>query len=296
MGRIVVVGSVNADLVARAPRRPRGGETLTGWGFRMGPGGKGLNQAVAAKRAGGDVALVAAVGADHFGDILRAAIVKEHIDARRVRVSLAPTGVAQITVTDDGENSIIVIPGANSDAHLTPEDEAMIDSASHVMVQLERPIELVRRTLERARRGGVSTVVTPAPVVEDFTPLLGLCDVVVANESEARALTGGRDVRESAVRLSAEERISIITRGASGCIIAVNGRIQHERSAPVVTAVDSTAAGDTFAGYLTAALAEGRDLASAVATATDAAALSVTRPGAVSSIPTAAEVEAFALR
>lgn len=293
MGRIAVVGSANADLVVRVPRRPEPGETIVGSDFRVGAGGKGLNQAVAAARAGGDVSLVAAIGDDAFGTLLRSAIAVEQIDARCVRTTRDATGIAHITVTEDGENSIVVVAGANEDAQLTDDDIAVLDRATHVMLQLERPISLVRRVLTHARERGVSAVLTPAPIRDDVVPLLGLCDIVVANEAEAAALTGEGDARASAVHVSRLARVAIITRGSRGCVVAVDGGFDHEHAAPRVQAVDTTGAGDTFAGYLTAGLAAGRGLGAAVALATDAAALSVTRPGAVDSIPRAVEVAAF---
>jgi ribokinase len=291
-GRIVVLGSANMDLVVRQPRRAEPGETVFGTSFATGQGGKGLNQAVAAARAGADVAFIGAVGDDDFGAALRAVLGDEGIDVSRLRTVAAPTGVALITVTDDGENAITVVAGANDDAALHDADRALIAEASHLVVQLERPRAVVIDALRSARAQGVTTVVTPAPASRGMDDLVDLADILVPNEGEARLVSGERDAEAAAVALSRAAGLVILTRGADGALVAERGDIRSRVAARPATAVDTTAAGDTFTGVLVACLAAGRPLDASLDEAATAAALAVARPGAVASIPTRAEIDA----
>lgn len=292
MTHIAVLGSANMDLVVRQERAVRPGETIAGRDFSTGAGGKGLNQAVAAARAGADVRFVGAVGDDDFGRRLRDVLQDDAIDVDRLRTVDAPTGIAAITVTDDGENSIVVVAGANGDAVLADADRAVIASASHLVVQLERPIELVVEALAYARTCDVVTVLTPAPVVPGAERLVGLADILIPNQHEAAALTGLADPREAGAALSADGAIVVVTLGADGVIVARGGAIVIERPARRVTPVDTTGAGDTFVGVLIARLAEGSSLTDALDTAIVAAAISVTRVGAAASMPTRDEIAA----
>lgn len=292
MKPVAVLGSANMDLVVRQPRRAEPGETIFGTHFRTGPGGKGLNQAVAAARAGAEVTFVAAVGADDFGVRLRSWLQDEGIDVSRVRIADEPTGIAQITVTEDGENSIVVVAGANARSTLDDADREAIAAASHLVVQLERPEALLREAMAFARQVGVTTVLTPAPARDGIDELVALADVLVPNEGEAALLSGESDPERAAVALSRRAGIVIVTLGARGALVAVHGEVVERVPAPAVTAVDTTGAGDTFTGVLVASLAAGDELRDALANAAAAASVSVTRHGAAESMPSADEIRA----
>ena len=290
-GPVVVIGSANMDLVTTQPRLPEPGETMAGTGFTTGAGGKGLNQAVAARRAGAPVEFGGAVGDDAFGRALRSFLEAEGVGTGGLRASAAPTGIAQVSVLDGGENSIVIVAGANGEAELADADRAAIVGASAVVAQLERPIGLVERALAEGREAGALTVLTPAPVVQEAVRLLPLVDILVPNESEALALSGEDDVDAAARRLSETAGTVIVTRGSRGALIARGGAIVDAVPARTVEAVDTTGAGDTFVGVLVAWIVRGADLPAAVEAATAAAAIAVTRPGAAPAMPTRAEIE-----
>lgn len=290
--RVVVLGSANMDLVVRQPRWGLPGETLFGSGFSIGPGGKGLNQAVAAARAGATVSFIGAVGRDDFGTRLRAVLDAERIDATGLASVGEATGVAAITVVDSGENSIVVVAGANSESVLTDDHRARISAASHLVVQLERPLSLVEEAMRVAHAAGVVTVLTPAPYAADAERLLSLADILIPNEGEALALSGAVDAHDAAVSLSASAGTVIVTLGERGAVVASQGAfIRRVEPQPVVT-VDTTGAGDTFAGTLVAWLARGSSLDAALDAATAAAAIAVTRVGAAAAMPYKAEIDA----
>lgn len=290
MGAVAVLGSANMDLVVRMPRRPVAGETLFGTRFSTGPGGKGLNQAVAAARAGADVSFIGAVGADAFGDQLRARLTSDRIGAARLRTHGDATGIAQISVTDDGENTIVVVPGANDYAAFDDADRETIAAASHLVVQLERPVPLLREAMSFARDAGVTTVLTPAPARTGIDDLIALADVIVPNEGEAMLLAGAADAESAAVALSRIAGTAIVTLGARGSLVAQGGRITGTVPPRPVAAIDTTGAGDTFVGVLVAWLAAGQPLEGALMAATAAASLAVTRRGAADSMPERAEI------
>ncbi len=294
MSAIVVLGSANMDLVTRQPRLPRPGETMFGSDFSTVPGGKGLNQAVAAARAGADVGFVGAVGRDAFGTQLRELAVREGIDDAGLVDVDAATGIAQISVVDGGENSIVVVSGANvASQQLDEPARAAIAAARYLVLQFERPIPLVRAALEVARGVGVQTVLTPAPVAEVDDTLLGLVDILVPNAQEACELAGLDDETEAALALSRSAGTVVMTRGSRGALVARGGAVLLEVPARRVEAVDTTAAGDTFVGVLVAWLAEGAELEPALQAAAAAASIAVTRPGATSSMPSRAEIDAL---
>lgn len=294
MSAIVVLGSANMDLVTRQPRLPRPGETMFGSSFTTVPGGKGLNQAVAAARAGGDVGFLGAVGRDAFGTELRALVRAEGIDDTGLADVSEPTGIAQISVVDGGENSIVVVSGANAAVtELDAEAQAAIAGARYLVVQFERPIPLVRSALELARSLGVQTVLTPAPVVEVDSALLALVDVLVPNAQEACELAGVDDETEAALTLSRTAGLVVMTRGSRGALVARGGEVVTEVPARPVDAVDTTAAGDTFVGVLVASLADGTSLELALRAASVAASIAVTRHGATSSMPSWDEIAAL---
>ena len=279
---VVVVGSTNLDIVATAPVLPRPGETVLGHGYAEHPGGKGLNQAVAAARAGARTAFVSAVGTDAAADALLDVMRREGIDTTGVvRHPDLPTGRAVIGVADDGENSIIVISGANGAVRV-----AALPTAAVVLAQLEVPVDTVRAAFAAARAMGATTVLNPAPARDLDNGLLQLCDVVVPNEHEVELLGGVGHL----IALGAET--VVVTQGRDGAL--VSSVSATTAVAPFrVQPVDTTGAGDTFCGSLAARLALGDALADALRYASAAAALSTTRSGAVPSIPSATEVNAF---
>ncbi|MET9376464.1 ribokinase [Streptomyces sp. NPDC003035] len=293
MTSIVVLGSTNMDLVAFVPRAPARGETVTGREFRTIPGGKGANQAVAAARAGGDVSLIGAVGADDFGVRLRAALESAGVETDLLRTAEGPSGTAHIVVDDEGGNAIVVVPGANGTVtSLDHGDEALIATADALLLQLELPLSAVTAGATTARRLGVRTVLTPAPAKPLPPELLAATDLLVPNEHEAATLTGIADPHAAAAALLAHVPEVVITLGAAGCLHAARGSAPFTLPAPRVRAVDTTAAGDTFVGALAVALGEGRPVREALAWASTAASLSVQHEGASSSMPYRSEIDA----
>lgn len=317
-GRVLVVGSVNVDLVAAVARLPERGETVAGATFAQHDGGKGGNQAVAAARLGVVTQFVGAVGDDSFGERAVAALREAGVGVADVarRIAIA-TGVALILVEAGGENVIAVAAGANA-TFAPAEAEAALEHASIgardvLLVSHEIPTATVRTALLAGRRAGATTVLSPAPAAGLDRSVLGLADIVTPNRSELIVLaraearrTGrsdpGGDAPEDQARLllatSAEgagpSDAIVVTLGAAGALLVPRGGGPTvEVPAPRVAAVDSTGAGDAFAGALAAGLAEGRDLADAVTRAVAAASLSTTRVGARSAMPTAAQLDAF---
>ncbi|WP_046506450.1 ribokinase [Streptomyces odonnellii] len=293
MTGIVVLGSTNMDLVAYAARAPKLGETVTGRKFRTVPGGKGANQAVAAARAGGEVAMIGAVGEDEFGERLRHTLEASGVDTDLLRTVEGPSGTAHVVVDDEGSNAIVVVPGANGTVtHLVPGDETVIAAADTLLLQLELPLSAVRAGAGAARRHGVRTVLTPAPAQPLPPDLLASVDLLVPNEHEAATLTGIADAHGAAEALLRQVPEVVITLGAAGSLYAARGGRTLAVSAPAVEAVDTSAAGDTFVGALAVALGEGRPMPDAMRWASAAAALCVQRPGASTSMPYRTEIEA----
>ncbi|MEU7030946.1 ribokinase [Streptomyces sp. NPDC046275] len=291
---IVVLGSTNMDLVAYVAKAPARGETVTGREFRTVPGGKGANQAVAAARAGAEVSMIGAVGADDFGVRMRAALEHSGVDTDLLRTVEGPSGTAHIVVDDEGGNAIVVVPGANGTVtSLDHGDEALIGTADALLLQLELPLSVVVEGAVAARERGVRTLLTPSPVQPLPAELLAATDLLVPNEHEAAALTGETDPAAAARALLDQVPEVVVTLGAAGCLHAVRGGGEPLIvPAPRVRAVDTTAAGDTFAGVLAVALTEGRPMPEALAWASAAAALSVQHEGASTSMPYRAAIEA----
>lgn len=276
---VVVVGSINLDLVATARRLPGPGETVLGDRYAEHPGGKGLNQAVAAARAGARVALVAAVGLDAAGDRLLAVADEDGIDTSWVVRSPAGSGRAVITVGGAGENSIVVVPGANREC---PSDR--LPGGRVLLAQLEVPVVAVERALVSARRSGSTTILNPAPADADIAALLALCDVVVPNEHELELLGGEGRLLDRGVETL------VVTRGAAGVEVVTRSDRWTVDPFPV-TALDTTAAGDAFCGVLAARLAHGDTMRSGVRWAAAAGALATTVHGAVPSLPHRHDIE-----
>jgi ribokinase len=294
MSAIVVLGSANMDLVVRQPRLPNLGETMFGSSFDTVPGGKGLNQAVAAARAGGDVAFLGAVGRDGFGKALRDCLHDDGIDTHGLAEVDAATGTAHISVLDGGENAIVVVSGANASVtELDDDARKRIEGAKYLVAQFERPVELITEAFVYAHGLGVQTVLTPAPVMPVDPNLLALADILIPNAAEACELAGVADETEAALQLSGPGGLVVMTRGSRGALVARDGAVLHEVAPRRVTPVDTTAAGDTFAGVLIAWLAEGAALERALQAATVAASIAVTRPGASTSMPARAEIDAL---
>jgi ribokinase len=302
---IVVVGSLNADLVVHVPRFPVAGETISGEGFVLLPGGKGANQACAAGRLGGMVAMVGQVGRDDQGGMLRESLRRAGVDVRLVdQDEQAATGVAIISIDATGENQIILAAGANGT--FTPERLAralpLIRSASVLLLQLETPLDTVMRAAMEAQAAGVTVVLDPAPARDIPDQLLRLASYVTPNEGELARLVGApvadepsmAEIDAQAARLIARGATRVLAKlGARGArLITADGATQWP--ARRVTPVDTTAAGDAFNGAFAVALSEGADLDRAVRFAITAAAISVTRHGAQPSMPTRAEVDELA--
>lgn len=296
---VVVVGSSNTDMVVHAAHLPKPGETILGGEFRTVAGGKGANQAVAAARLGAKVTLVARIGRDDLGDRALAGLQREHINVDHVsRDREARSGVALITVADDGENSITVAPGANASmkpVHVRRAHRAF-SGCGPLLVQLETPIDTVTAAVELARRSGMPVILNPAPAQRLPESLLRKVSILTPNETEAELLTGIRVADDASAAQAAEAlRASgiatvIITMGARGAFVVTADGARLVPGFKVKT-LDTTAAGDVFNAALATALAEGKLLQDAVIFANAAAALSVTRAGAQPSAPRRAEVE-----
>ena len=299
--RIVVVGSSNMDLVVKSERIPAVGETILGGDFMMTPGGKGANQAVAAAKLGAEVYFVAKLGDDIFSEQSLANFEKEGVNTEYVTHSReAASGVALITVDRNGDNVIVVAPGANQ--QLSADDvkaaESAISSSGAVVAQLEVPLETVEAAARLARNCGVPFILDPAPAQELGAEFLQMVDVLTPNETEAKILTGIEVTDEDSACAAAEDLLKrgvgavIVTMGAKGFLLATADRSEFV-AALKVNAVDATAAGDAFTGSLAVGMARGRTLREAAAFANHVGALSVTRMGAQSSMPSSEEVESF---
>ena len=295
---VVVVGSLNMDLVMRTPRVPVGGETLHGHEFSTLPGGKGANQAVACARLGAKVSMIGQVGNDGFGTTLRDGLAADGIDVSGVqRTTAAGTGVAMILVEDIGQNRIVLAAGANG--ALTPADidahAVRIGGAAMLVLQLEVPMPVVQRAIEIAHAAGVPVLLNPGPAAPLPEDVWSQVDILVPNESEATLLSGV-EVTDAASAYAAAKvfrqrgvKCVLITLGANGVAVIDDAGERH-LPAHVVKAVDTTAAGDTFIGGLSAGLVEGMTMDDAVALGQRASALCVTRHGAQPSIPYRREI------
>lgn len=289
------------DLVTRASRLPRAGETLIGQTFATVPGGKGANQAVACARLGADVSMVGCVGTDAYGTQLRDALQVEGIDCQAVSTVAGSSGVALIVVDDSSQNAIVIVAGSNGE--LTPASlqafDAVLQAADVIVCQLEVPMDTVAHALERGRELGKTVILNPAPASGPLpAEWYASVDYLIPNESEATALSGVTVDSIESAKVAATQLIQagagkvIITLGSQGALFADGQGFEH-LPAPKVKAVDTTAAGDTFVGGFAAALANGKSEAEAIRFGQVAAALSVTRAGAQPSIPTLHDVQGF---
>jgi ribokinase len=278
---VCVVGSANLDLVARTPRHPAPGETVLGDDYAEHPGGKGLNQAVACARSGASTAFVGSVGRDPAGSRLEQVLVDDGIDISGLRFSEAPTGRALIVVDRHGENSIVVVPGANATLA-----DVTISDCSVLLGQLEVPMSVVAAAFGSARAAGTTTILNPAPATSLSSELIRACDIVIPNEHELSILGGAEQL------LAAGCAAVVVTRGGAGVDVVTGTGSAHV--APfTVDVVDTTGAGDAFCGALAARLAHGDELLVAARWAAAAGALATTRPGAVPAQPHADAISAL---
>ncbi len=295
--RILVIGSSNTDMTVRSATLPKPGETVLGGDFRMGPGGKGANQAVAARLLGGEVTFVCKLGRDMFGEGASKHYESCGLDTSKILWSDKPSGVALITVDSKAENSIVVASGANADMTVTDIDSVadIIKSSGILLLQLEIPMDTVVHAAEIAYNAGVQVVLNPAPAAVLPAELLKCVSILIPNETEASAISG-IDINNFETAAAAAERLKgmgvrevIITMGSRGSVVC-DGDCTFV-PAVKVNAVDTTAAGDTFCGGVCVALSEGKDLLEAVKFATAASSIAVQRPGAQDSIPNRCEVD-----
>ncbi len=298
-----VVGSVNMDVITRTPRFPRPGETLTGTSLSFMPGGKGANQAVALARLGARVEMVGAIGGDILGGRYGSVLAGEGVGIRGLAIlSGATTGTASIAVSDTGENEIVIVPGAN--ARVTPEfvrnNAGLIESAGFLLVQLEIPLDSVLEACRLARRAGTRVILDPAPAPTAPLPeeLYSLVDVITPNETEAALLTGADTATEEGIEKAAR---TLLSRGVKTVVVKAGARGAYcaEGSSFIrvpgfsVTTVDTVAAGDSFNAALAFALSRGDSLTRAIRYANAVGAISTTREGAQSAMPTQAELADF---
>jgi ribokinase len=302
MSKVVVLGSSGFDLTIHLASLPKPGETLLGGELHTGPGGKGANAAIAARRAGADVTFLTAFGDDDFGRRIADHDRREGLDlSHAIIVAGQANQVALIFVSKDGENLIGVAPGAS--LHLQTEDidrlpPTAFPRGAALLASLEIPVPTVCRGLERARAAGMRTILNPAPADRMILEgsMLGLVDVLTPNQEEARALTGLNTTTSEGALAAARQlrergaKAVIVTLGRDGCLVVSDGLVT-QIAAFGVDVVDTVGAGDAFNGALAAALAEGRGLVEAATIACAAGALAVTRPGAQGALPTRSEIE-----
>jgi ribokinase len=296
--KLLVVGSINIDLVACASRLPAPGETILGSSFDVFNGGKGANQAVAVAKLGAAVDMIASLGTDLFTERLLSGLKASGVDTHAVQMVAGPCGVAHISRADNGENSIIVVSGANrllSPAYIDAQREA-VQRASMILVQLETPLETVLRLAELAWQSKTPLMLDPAPAMPLPEVLVSRTTWLTPNETEAQILLGRVDIEPAAAAeklLAMGARNVALKLGSQGVFLAGRDCSAQQVPAFKVTAVDTTAAGDCFNAAFAVALTRGKPPAEAARYASAAAAISVTRAGAQPSLPSAGEVEAF---
>lgn len=298
--RILVIGSSNTDMTIKSDNLPLPGQTILGGRFVMGPGGKGANQAVAAKRLGGNVEFICKVGHDIFGKNAADGYKKEGIDISHILYSTEPSGVALILVDKTGENVISVAPGANGD--LSVEDiesiANVIKEADYLILQLEIPTDAVIRAAKIAHEAGVYVILNPAPACKLPNELFQHISLITPNQTETELMTGVKLINEQSFITAVENfnrmgvKDVIITLGSKGSLVCYDGKNEFV-PAIKVDAVDATAAGDTFCGAVCVALSQGKNLKEAAVFATKAASLTVQKMGAQDSIPSITDINMF---
>lgn len=296
---ITVFGSINMDLIATTARLPKPGETVTGTGFTTAAGGKGANQALAARRAGASVRMAGAVGSDSFADGALALLKQAGTDLSLTKTASEPTGTAHILVGGDGENVIVVVASANGTVSTGDAQSAVetMGAGDTLMLQLEIPPASVEKALASAKSKGITSIINIAPLTVDAARLGRMADIVVANETEFELLAGREGLsaaeREDAMQALSREtgQTVIVTLGAEG-VVAVRGGKIHRAKGLKIEPVDTVGAGDTFCGYLAASLDAGLDFDAALRRAAVAGSLACLNPGAQPAIPLAAVVDA----
>ncbi|WP_113673628.1 ribokinase [Vallitalea guaymasensis] len=293
--KIVVVGSTNMDYVLKTNELPKLGETLSAMSFNTVFGGKGANQAVAAARLGAEVTMIAAVGDDSIGEQLKDNLAKESINVEGVNVVEGPSGVAMITVADNGDNTIVVYPGANGkiDEKWLEANEALIMSADCILVQLEIPINVVMKAVKIASDNNVKVIFNPAPAKEFPNDIFKYVDIITPNETELKKISGKDDIKEGAMEL--------IERGANSVVVTLGeqGSMYIDKDNTIsagsftVKSIDSTAAGDAFNAALGIKLIESDDIEDGLKYSNAVGALVTTKLGAQTSLPFKNEVETF---
>ena len=295
MADIIVIGSLNADLVVRAPRFPAPGETISGEDLVIIPGGKGANQAVAAARHGASVAMVGRIGNDSFGPMLTQNLQKNNVDTTNVKNDPSATGTAIIVVDADGQNSIVLSPGANGQVTPTDVDSISFQDADILLLQFEIPLEAVIHAASTARQNGLRVILNPAPAQSIPNSLLADIDILVPNESELQLLTSMPVSDVASAEPAAQALLAkgvktvIVTLGSNGALLVMSEQTTHI-PAFRVDVVDTTAAGDAFIGGLAAALLKSNSLEEAVHYGNASGALAATKFGAQPSLPTQDEV------
>lgn len=294
---ITVIGSINLDLIATVGRLPKPGETVPGDGFSTAPGGKGANQALAARRAGAEVRMVGGVGKDGFATEALACLRDGSVDLSAVRESHAATGIAVILVEKSGENVIAIVPGGNGAVVPGDVTNADVRKGEHVMLQLEIPLGTVEAALDAARAAGAVSLLNTAPFREEAAHLLAKADYVIANETEfdlyaeALVLEGASREQKMLAFAAATGRVIVVTLGGEGVVAATASELVRARGL-TITPVDTVGAGDTFCGYFASSLEAGMSLQQALRRAAVAGSLACLKPGAQPSIPRAEEVDA----
>jgi len=296
MPNILVIGSLNADLVVRVERFPAPGETISGEALAIIPGGKGANQAVAASRQGASVTMVGRVGSDSFGPTLTQNLQTNNVDTTHVHTDSSATGTAIIVVDADGQNNIVLSPGANGKVTPADVDSISFQDEKMLLLQLEIPLETVNHAASIAHQNGLRVILNPAPARQLPDSLLADVDILVPNESELQLLSGhpvtDTDSAETAARTLLEKGVKsvIVTLGANGALLVTEKKTTH---VPIfkVDVVDTTAAGDAFIGGLATALIKDKSLEEAVRYGNASGALAATKFGAQPSLPTQNEVE-----
>lgn len=294
---IVTIGSINMDLIANVPRLPLPGETVQGSGFATAPGGKGANQALAARRAGADVIMAGAVGRDEFADGALALLKAAGVDLSRVKATAAPTGVAIIMVGGDGENVIAIISGANGEVMPDQFADLGLRSGDIILLQLEIGFGTVEAAIDKGRKSGALSLLNIAPFHTGCVPLMAKADFTIANETEFELAAGVMSLAGSTMREKMQDfcartgKTIIVTLGGDGVSASAPGAFHHV-PALSITPVDTVGAGDTFCGYFGAGLHAGLPLEDAVRLAAAAGSLACLKPGAQPSIPVLDEVRA----
>lgn len=294
---VLVFGSLNLDLVAYADKLPALGQTVTGEKLLRFPGGKGLNQAIAAKRSGSQVLMVGALGSDSEGDFLSQVLVEEKVDPRFISREEVQTGIAVIEVSSDAQNRILIIPGANATVKFNESYLSNSALSKVCLAQLETPIVEVSKFMIKAKNAGSMTILNPAPIQDLSSDLLSACDYLVVNESEASYLIG-KSVEKLNLNEARDIGKKLISKGANAVVItlAEHGSLYLDKQDEIYTpafkinAVDTTAAGDAFCGAFATALSKGKSIAYCLKFASAAGALAATRAGAVPSLPNSDEI------